>query len=190
VQVSINVDELDILTVKAGQTATITLDAIEDGEFEGTVSRISSEASSSSSSTKYVVEIVLSRTEDMLLGMSASATINIDEVDDAVLIPVSAIQESDGKIFVYTEKDNNDNLSGEVEIETGISNGSQVQVLSGLSDGDTVYYLKSESTDSSEESMMFGGEMQNGGEMRGGGDMPSGGEMPSGGGGGGERPSN
>lgn len=191
VQVSINVDELDILTVEAGQNATITLDAIEDEEFEGTVSRISSEASSSNSSTKYVVEIVLSRTEDMLLGMSASATINIDEVDDAVLIPVSAIQESDGKIFVYTEKDDDDNLSGEVEIETGISNGSQVQVLSGLSEGDTVYYLKSESTDSSEESMMFGGDMDSG-EMPGGGEMPSGGggEMPSGGGGGGGMPSN
>lgn len=35
----INVDELDITSVKTGQTAKITLDAIEGEEFEGTIYR-------------------------------------------------------------------------------------------------------------------------------------------------------
>jgi len=177
VQVSINVDELDILSVAEGQTATITMDALENQEFEGTVSRVSREASSSDNSTKYVVEILLDRIQDMFLGMTASATINISQVENAVLIPVSAIQESSGRVFVYTEKDNDGNLSGEVEIETGISDGSQVEVTSGLSEGDTVYYLRSESTESS-ETMIFGGQMPEGMEMPSGGNM----SMPSGGG--------
>lgn len=61
----INVDELDITSVKTGQTAKITLDAIEGEEFEGTITSVSSEASSGSSSAKYPVEITFNKTDDM-----------------------------------------------------------------------------------------------------------------------------
>ena len=54
----INVDELDITSVKTRQTAKITLDAIEGEEFEGTITSVSSEASGGSSSEKYPVEII------------------------------------------------------------------------------------------------------------------------------------
>ena len=61
----INVDELDITSVKTGQTAKITLDAIEGEEFEGTITSVSSEASGGSSSEKYPVEITFNKTDDM-----------------------------------------------------------------------------------------------------------------------------
>ena len=57
----INVDELDITSVKTGQTAKITLDAIEGEEFEGTITSVSSEASGE----KYPVEITFNKTDDM-----------------------------------------------------------------------------------------------------------------------------
>ncbi len=182
VVVSINVDELDISSISVGQTATITMDALEDEEFEGTITSVSSTASSSSSSSvKYPVEITLEKTDDMILGMSASATIYVEEAENAVLIPVSALQEKGNTTFVYTEVDEDGNLSGEVEVETGLSDSSQVEITSGLSEGDTVYYTKSESTDSDSNSME---DMMGGGQ--GGGEMPSGGgDMPSGGNGGG-----
>lgn len=172
--VSINVDELDILSVKEGQTATITLDALEGQEFEGTIKSVASTATSGSSSAKYQVEITLDKTDDMKLGMSASATLHIDEANDAILIPVNALQEKSSSTFVYTGKDDDGNLTDEVEVETGLSNGSQVAITSGLQEGDTVYYLKADSSDSSNGSMpdMMGG--------FGGGSMPDG-EMPSGG---------
>ena len=50
--VSINVDELDITSVKEGQTAKITLDAIDGEEFEGTITSVSTDASSGSSRAK------------------------------------------------------------------------------------------------------------------------------------------
>lgn len=90
--VSINVDELDILSVKEGQTATVTLDALDGQEFEGTITEVSNEASSGNSSAKYPVTITFEKTEDMLLGMSASATIHVNEAEDAVLIPVDALR--------------------------------------------------------------------------------------------------
>lgn len=186
--VSINVDELDILSVKVGQTASITLDALEGQEFEGTITSVASTATSGNSSAKYPVEITLTKTSDMKLGMSASATLHIDEANDAVLIPVNALQEKGSSTFVYTGKDDNGNLTDEVEVETGLSNGSQVAVTSGLKEGDTVYYLKADNTESSgkdkTQDMMggFGGGMPDG-------EMPSG-DAPSGmspGGGGGDR---
>ena len=185
--VSINVDELDILSVKEGQTATVTLDALDGQEFEGTITEVSNEASSGNSSAKYPVTITFEKTEDMLLGMSASATIHVNEAEDAVLIPVDALQEKGDSTFVYTKKDSDGNLSGEVEVETGISNGSQVEITSGLEEGDTVYYLKAESSDTSSGQNMPGGMDGQGGmpDMN-GGEAPSGGQAPSGGGPGGD----
>ena len=185
--VSINVDELDILSVKEGQTATVTLDALDGQEFEGTITEVSNEASSGNSSAQYPVTITFEKTEDMLLGMSASATIHVNEAEDAVLIPVDALQEKGDSTFVYTKKDSDGNLSGEVEVETGISNGSQVEITSGLEEGDTVYYLKAESSDTSSGQNMPGGMDGQGGmpDMN-GGEAPSGGQAPSGGGPGGD----
>lgn len=183
--VSINVDELDITSVKTGQTAKITLDAIEGEEFEGTITSVSSEASSGSSSAKYPVEITFDKTDDMRIGMTASASISIDEAKDAVLIQVDALQEKGGKTFVYTKKDSDGNLSGEVEVETGLSNGNKVEITSGLKSGDTVYYLKTTSSGNSDSQQnMQGGPGGNGGEapsdMGGsGGPGGDGGEAPS-----------
>ena len=192
--VSINVDELDITSVKEGQTAKITLDAIDGEEFEGTITSVSSEASSGSSSAKYPVEITFDKTDDMRIGMTASASISIDEAEDAVLIPVDALQEKGNKTFVYTEKDSDGNLSGEVEVETGLSNGNKVEITSGLKSGDTVYYLKTTSSGSSDSQQnmqdMGGGPGGNGeapsGDRGGNGGGPGGnsGEAPSGGPGG------
>ena len=183
--VSINVDELDITSVKTGQTAKITLDAIEGEEYEGTITSVSSEASSGSSSAKYPVEITFDKTDDMRIGMTASASISIDEAKDAVLIPVDALQEKGGKTFVYTQKDSDGNLSGEVEVETGLSNGNKVEITSGLESGDTVYYLKTTSSSGSNSQQdMQGGPGGNGGEApsdKGGSGGPGGdgGEAPS-----------
>ena len=187
--VSINVDELDITSVKEGQTAKITLDAIDGEEFEGTITSVSSEASSGSSSAKYPVEITFDKTDDMRIGMTASASISIDEAEDAVLIPVDALQEKGNKTFVYTEKDSDGNLSGEVEVETGLSNGNKVEITSGLKSGDTVYYLKttsSGSSDSQQNMQDMGGGPGGNGDMgdNDGGPGGNSGEAPSGGPGG------
>ncbi|WP_050642451.1 MULTISPECIES: HlyD family efflux transporter periplasmic adaptor subunit [Clostridia] len=181
--VSINVDELDILSVEKGQTAVITLDALENQEFEGTITKVSATASSGSSSAKYPVEITMKKTDDMKLGMSVSATIQIDESEDAVLIPINALQEKGNRTFVYTGTDEDGNPTGETGVETGLSDGSQVEIISGLKSGDIVYYLKADGSDSGfdmSQDMMggFGQDVPGGGMPSGG--MPEGG-MPEGG---------
>ncbi|MCC8070069.1 MAG: HlyD family efflux transporter periplasmic adaptor subunit [Ruminococcus sp.] len=176
--ISISVDELDILSVSEGQSAEITIDALEDETFQGTVTEISDTASSSGGVASYTVTISIPKNNSMKSGMNATATITISQKDDILTIPINALQEEGNRTFVYTQQDEDGNLSGEVEVETGLSTDDLVEITSGLNENDTVYYYKSDSS----TSFSFGGDMSN----FGGGDMPSGGggDMPSGGGGG------
>ena len=145
---SISVDELDILSVEKGQSADITFDALEDQTFTGTITSISDTASVSGGVAKYMVEIQVPRDENMRVGMNASATIKVEEKQDILLLPSIALQEKGETTFVYTSQEEDGTLSGEVEVETGLSDGSRVEIISGLSEGDTVYYtrVKNEST--------------------------------------------
>lgn len=170
---SVNVDELDINSAAVGQQAEITLDAIEGERFTGTVTKVGSSASSSSGGVaKYTVKITVPRDERMKEGMNALATITIEEREQVVVLPVTALQERGNRVFVYTKADSEGNLSGEQEIATGLSDGDMVEITEGLSEGDTVYYLKTGNT----STQGFGGM----GEMPQG--LPEGnrGEMPNG----------
>lgn len=192
VKVSIQVDELDILSVEEGQSAIITLDALDGEEFEGTITYVAKTATGGNGSTKYKVDILVDKTDDMRIGMSASATIVVSEATDVLVLPMTVLQQRGEQTFVYTSQDEEGNLTGEVQVETGLSNGNTVEIISGLSEGDTVYYTRTGSTDSDED--MFGGFM--GGDFEGmpdgnmpGGDAP-GGDMPGGMSNGGGAPGN
>lgn len=184
--VTLSINEDDILSIKKGQSAKITLDALDDQSFTGTVTSVSgsstsssssSTSSSSSSSVRYKVVVTVPRTSDMKIGMSASATISINESDNAVLIPSAALQERGNTTFVYTSLDSSGNPSGETTVETGLSDGSNVEVTSGLSEGTTVYYTKTTTSNSDSSTSSQNGGMGAMGAM-------SGGSAPSGGGGG------
>lgn len=182
---SVNVDELDINSVSKEQEAEVTLDAIEDRTFTGTVTKVSNSASGTNGGVaKYTVKISIPKDEKMKAGMNASATIIVEQKKDVITIPVSAVSEKGGKSFVYTKKDSDGNLSGEQTVTTGLSDGDMVEITEGLSEGDTVYYQSAVGTsDTSDEKKQKGdlGEFPgNGGEPP-SGEMPSGGQMPSGG---------
>lgn len=167
---SVNVDELDINSVAKDQEATITLDAIEDKTFTGTVTKVSNSASSSGNGVaKYTVEITLPKDEQMKPGMNASATIVIENKENILILPVTALQERGNQSFVYTSKDSEGNLSGEIQVTTGLSDGDNVEITSGLSEGDVVYYQKTGNTSGSGFEGMFGN--MSGGEMP---EMPEG----------------
>lgn len=139
---AVSVDELDINSVELGQEATVELDAIENETFTGEVTAIGDTASASGGVAKYTVSLTIPKDDHMKQGMNASATITIDSRENVVTIPVNALQEEGSKVFVYTEQDDDGNLSGEKEVTTGLSNGTTVEITDGLEEGDTVYYNK------------------------------------------------
>ena len=155
--------------------------------------------------TSYPVTVQIDNPpEDLLPGMNVDATIVVNEASDAVAVPISAVQRGN---IVYVKDDSAKNTDGTmvngtllpdgwraVEVETGLSDDTYIEIVSGISEGDVVYVpqvMRESSDEESEMGMMPGGGMggMSGGDMgampAGGGGMPSGGGggMPSGGGG-------
>ncbi len=139
--IDILVDELDILTLAAGQEATVTLDALPGQSFIGTVKKINPTGTNEGGSTKYTVTMEVPRTEQMLDGMNASVLVEVSRLDAVLTVPAAAVYEDGNRTYVYTALAEE---SGEpavpVDVVTGASDGTSIQILSGLSQGDTVYY--------------------------------------------------
>ncbi len=173
--VSINVDESDILSLAVGQMATITVDALDGKEVEGTVTEIDTTATSSEGVTVYTVTVTFDKTEQMLSGMSASVSIVIEGVEDALLIPSDALTQTSATSYVYTSYNSETGeLGGMVEVTAGMNNGEYAEITGGLSEGDTVYYFESEEQDFSFGGMGFGGGTRPGGFGGNTGGMPGG----------------
>jgi HlyD family secretion protein len=92
-QVQAFVDEADIGNVKTGLRATFTVDAFIDDVFKGTVKEIRLQPSSSSNVVTYTTLIDAPNDDKKLMpGMTASITIFTKEVENAMLIPASAVK--------------------------------------------------------------------------------------------------
>lgn len=154
-----SVDELDVGRVQVGQTVNITADAIEGKTFTGKVTNISLQSSQSNGVTNYPVTVTLDEVGDLLPGMNVDGTIILDQVDDALMIPVDSLMRGNR---VYVKDDSVTEQKGNVpagfkavEVETGISNDDYVQITSGLSEGDEVYVDSSSNT--STDTFQMGG---------------------------------
>lgn len=146
--VTITVDELDILSLKTGQEATVTLDALRGETYTGSVTDIDLEGTNSGGSTKYTAVVTLDRTEQMLAGMNAAVSITLSSKECTVTIPVAALNETKSGVVVYTSYDEDtETLGGPVEVTTGLSDGTSVEILSGLDTGAAVWYEYDDTVD-------------------------------------------
>lgn len=180
-----SIDELDIQSVKVGQKVTVTADAFEGQTFSGTVTNVSLESTYSNGVSTYPVTVTMDEAGDLLPGMNVDGVITLEEANDVLTIPVDSLMRGNQ---AYIKDDSVKEQSGPVpagfkavEVETGLTNDSYVEIKSGLSEGDTVYVAKS-STDSG--SFFMGGPDMGGPDM---GGPPSGGDNRGGNGGSGPR---
>ncbi len=199
---ALSIDELDIASVALGQSATVTLDAIE-GEYTGTVTNISY-SGSGSYVTSYTATITTEPIEGAYPGMSASVEVITDTSGDTLIVSVSAVQYDGDTAYVMlagddavlgntlTENELDLDSLTKVTVTTGMSDGSYIAITGeGLLAGDLIWMPERTTTATYSESeettttFSMGGGMS--GEMPsgnfGGGEMPSGGNgnMPSGG---------
>lgn len=144
--VHIQVDELDIRTLETGMEATVTLDALPGSSFTGTITAINPYGENSGGNTKYTVTVTLPRDEKMLSGMNASVKITTGVSGTVPTVPAAAVVFDAGKSWLYTGyNEKTDTLTDPVEIQTGLSDGSLVELLSGLSEGSSFYYRYADS---------------------------------------------
>lgn len=144
--VQIQVDELDIRTLETEMEATVTLDALPGSSFTGTITAINPYGENSGGNTKYTVTVTLPRDKKMLSGMNASVKITTGVSGTVPTVPAAAVVFDAGKSWLYTGyNEKTDTLTDPVEIQTGLSDGSLVELLSGLSEGSSFYYRYADS---------------------------------------------
>lgn len=144
--VQIQVDELDIRTLETGMEATVTLDALPGSSFTGAITSINPYGENSGGNTKYTVTVTLPRDEKMLSGMNASVKITTGVSGTVPTVPAAAVVFDAGKSWLYTGyNEKTDTLTDPVEIQTGLSDGSLVELLSGLPEGSSFYYRYADS---------------------------------------------
>ena len=186
--VTISIDETDILSLKEGQEAQVTVSSVSDDAFTGSVTSISKVADTSTGVTRYSAEVTLDREEGMLVGMTADVDVRIEGTENALIIPVDALHQNSASYYVYTGYDEEQKrYTGRTDVTIGMQNDDYVEITSGLNEGDTVYYTEADSGSFGDFMVMPGGMSggMSGGNMGGGmsgGNMGGGG--PSGGPGG------
>lgn len=142
-RIRVPVREEEILTVKEGQKAVIEVNAVPGLELEGVVSQVGTQAEFERGNVTYTAEITVKTEEGLREGMSAAVRIHTGEKEESLLLPVQAVWEEEEGEFAYTEKDpKTGKLSGKVEVQTGDSDGNQVEILGGLKEGSVVYYAE------------------------------------------------
>ena len=171
--VSASVDESDILAVSTGQEASVVISSIGDDAFTGEVTAIEKTGTSYNGVTTYAVEVTLDRTASMYPNMSATVSVRIEGVDDALIVTEKAVTKTRDSAYVYTSVDESTGeLSGRIEVSTGLSGGGYIEITEGLNEGDTVYYTETETNDFSMFMSGFGGGF-GGGTGGNSGGMPS-----------------
>ena len=138
VKMTVEVDELDVAKVQVGQSAEVTLDAFSGEKFAAEVSRISRIGKSSGSITVYETDLLLTGDDRLLEGMNGTAVILSERKENVLLIPLGAVHEDENGSYV--NRVSADGSTERAAIETGLSDGSNAEVLSGLNEGDEIAY--------------------------------------------------
>lgn len=131
-ELSAELDEIDMPGVKIGQKAIIDVDALPDVLFEGKVNSIYPVPIEQGGVVVYQVRIELTIPEGsgLMIGMSTDADIIINERSNVLLVPDRAIkQDSQGNPMIKVMV--NEEIEERVVV-TGISDGFETEIVSGL----------------------------------------------------------
>lgn len=199
--VSANVDEYDIADVAKGMRVVVKTDATGDEEMEGEVTFVSPTPAgnsavqgSSSSESGYPVEIKLNTENDRLrIGMTAKASIVLEESADVFAVPYDAIHTNasgESVIFIKEQGGKNEPANKEVRVTLGLESDYYTEIASDeLAEGMEVILneqnVSKEADTSGKETDagaggMFGGPGGDPGERRGSGERGGSGSAPGG----------
>ncbi|MER7588248.1 efflux RND transporter periplasmic adaptor subunit [Micromonospora sp. NPDC127501] len=138
------VDETDVLLVKAGVPATVELDAVTGASYDATVRSVDVlPTSSAQGGVTYRVRLALGTgklAEDEPAptprpGMNAIVHLRVREAVDAVTVPASAVFSADGRDAVWVVRDGK---AGRAPVTVGVQGSDLVQILNGVQPGDRI----------------------------------------------------
>ena len=132
-----NIDETEVGRISLGLPVKITVGALQDVSLDATLEYIAPKATESNGTNLFEIKATVTVPTGITVrsGYSANAEIVLDKAEDVVTIQESAIQWDGDDTYVY--------VSGPAgyerrDVETGLSDGVNIEIKSGLSAGEKV----------------------------------------------------
>ncbi|MFC0030944.1 efflux RND transporter periplasmic adaptor subunit [Micromonospora chaiyaphumensis] len=138
------VDETDVLLVRAGLTAAVELDAVTGATYDATVRSVDVlPTSSARGGVTYRVRLGLGAgrlgegeaAPTPRPGMNAVVHLRVREAADAVAVPASAVFSADGRDAVWLLRDGR---ADRVPVTVGVQGQDLVQIVNGVRAGDRI----------------------------------------------------
>ncbi len=144
----VQVNEVDLVSVKLGQKASVQFDALPDGDASGTVTAISPTGTNTQGVVTYDVDLTLSRIDKRLRpGMSCTVEIVTQVKDGALVVPTSALRTDTATSQKYVVVvSTQDQSTRNVPVTTGLVVGTTTEILSGVTEGQVVVTTPGTST--------------------------------------------
>ena len=155
-QITADVSETDIDSIKDGQDATITLNALPDTPLGATVSSVSPTSTTVSNVVENAVTLNLvgNTPSGVRPGQSASILITTGEASNALYVPSSAITTTGDSSYVTVVAQGKDVPT---KVTTGVVGTTDTEITSGLTQGQEVLETISTSSTTSTTGRGFGG---------------------------------
>lgn len=134
-----DLDEVDRPSVSIGQSATLSVTAFPAASLAGRITAVSNTSQSRGGSTVYPMQLAFDRPTDgslaLLPGMTIDVRLTIAARKGVLILPSNAIRSAGERRYVTVRRDGR---QSEVEVQTGVRSGGDVEIASGLNEGDTV----------------------------------------------------
>jgi HlyD family secretion protein len=138
VRVDVTVDETDVAKVAVGKSAAMTFDALPGRPFRGSVIAVSPSGTLSQGVVTYPVSLSIdTRNQVLPSGLTASATIVIDEKNDVIVAPLRAVRRQGRDQVVEVVGDDGKSTTPR-PVKTGVQNDQFVEITDGLQEGDQI----------------------------------------------------
>ncbi len=137
-QITADVVESDLAAMKVGQTAAVTIGAV-DGQVTGKVTAIAPTAAGNTTGSvvSYAVTVSLDNVPATVrAGMTADVTITIDSATNVLTVPASALRGTAGNYSVLTLGADGTPVAQPVEV--GLVTNTTAEIKSGLTEGQEV----------------------------------------------------
>jgi membrane fusion protein (multidrug efflux system) len=134
IKINVNVPELDVRYLKAGQKTMVRVDAFPDRELLGVIDFVAYKADPATKSF-HVKVIVDNPGHDIRPGMIARVAFLRRVIPDALAAPLFSIVDKGGERILFVEKDG---MAHARTISIGVIEGDKIQITQGLKPGDNL----------------------------------------------------
>ncbi len=133
-----NVDETEVGSLYEGLPVVITIGALQNYSFDATLEYISPKAVESNGANQFEIKAAVTVNSDQMIrsGYSANAEFVLEEAKGVLSLPESAL-EFDGD-DTYVQVLNADGSTTRTKVETGLSDGVNIEIKSGVTEGTKV----------------------------------------------------